>query len=97
MRAVPSVPAPDSHLAARNSPLLARCVRYYTRRLLFTLAALRQLDLVNRTSEFARVFGVDFLSVLLRGSQYRVESMLLRISRPQVRGGRSGERETERV
>nr|TKW36443.1 hypothetical protein SEVIR_2G440533v2 [Setaria viridis] len=38
---------------------------------------------VNRTSEFARVFGIDFFSVLSRGSQYRVESMLLRLAHTQ--------------
>lgn len=29
----------------------------------------------------ARLFGIDFFSVLSRGSQYRVESILLRISK----------------
>jgi DNA polymerase elongation subunit (family B) len=38
---------------------------------------------VNRTSELARVFGIDFFSVLSRGSQYRVESMLLRLAHTQ--------------
>ncbi|WCJ30011.1 DNA polymerase zeta catalytic subunit [Euphorbia peplus] len=35
------------------------------------------IDKINRTSELARAFGIDFFSVLSRGSQYRVESMLL--------------------
>jgi len=38
---------------------------------------------INRTSELARVFGIDFFSVLSRGSQYRVESMLLRLTHTQ--------------
>jgi DNA polymerase elongation subunit (family B) len=38
---------------------------------------------VNRTSELARVFGIDFFSVLSRGSQYRVESMFLRLAHTQ--------------
>jgi DNA polymerase zeta len=38
---------------------------------------------VNRTSELARVFGIDFFSVLSRGSQFRVESMLLRLVHTQ--------------
>jgi hypothetical protein len=42
-----------------------------------------QLDLVGRTSELARVFGIDFNSVLIRGSQYRVESMMLRLAHSQ--------------
>lgn len=38
---------------------------------------------VNRTSELARIFGIDFFSVLSRGSQYRVESMFLRLAHTQ--------------
>ncbi|KAG5544541.1 hypothetical protein RHGRI_017090 [Rhododendron griersonianum] len=38
---------------------------------------------INRTSELALVFGIDFFSVLSRGSQYRVESMLMRLARTQ--------------
>ncbi|KHN03988.1 DNA polymerase zeta catalytic subunit [Glycine soja] len=38
---------------------------------------------VNRTSELARVFGIEFFSVLSRGSQYRVESMFLRLAHTQ--------------
>ncbi|CAI5495679.1 unnamed protein product [Closterium sp. Naga37s-1] len=38
---------------------------------------------VNRTAELARVFGIDFFSVLSRGSQYRVESMMLRLAHSQ--------------
>ncbi len=41
------------------------------------------IDLIGRTSEMARVIGIDFFSVLSRGSQYRVESLLLRIGKPQ--------------
>ena len=32
-------------------------------------------------SEMARLFGIDFYSVLSRGSQYRVEAVLLRVSK----------------
>lgn len=34
-------------------------------------------------SEFARVFGVDFASVMFRGSQYKVESFMFRIAKPE--------------
>ena len=33
--------------------------------------------------EFARVFGVDFFSVISRGSQFKVESFLFRIAKPE--------------
>ena len=34
-------------------------------------------------SELARVFGVDFFSVLSRGSQFKVESFMFRIAKPE--------------
>jgi DNA polymerase elongation subunit (family B) len=36
-----------------------------------------------RRCELARVFGMDFFSVLSRGSQFRVESIMYRLARPQ--------------
>jgi hypothetical protein len=32
-------------------------------------------------SEMARVYGIDFFAVLSRGSQYRVESMMIRLTK----------------
>lgn len=39
-----------------------------------------KLDIVRRTAEYARLYGIDFFSVLSRGSQYRVEAVYLRIA-----------------
>ncbi|KAI4349976.1 hypothetical protein L6164_010509 [Bauhinia variegata] len=60
-----------------------QCIKYITERAKLNLEILNQLDMVNRTSELARVFGIDFFSVLSRGSQYRVESMFLRLAHTQ--------------
>ena len=60
-----------------------RVLRYYALRVRTTLRLVASLELISRTSELARVFGIDFLSVLTRGSQFRVESMLLRLARTQ--------------
>ncbi|KAF0907731.1 hypothetical protein E2562_020477 [Oryza meyeriana var. granulata] len=60
-----------------------RCIEYVNNRSSLNLEMLNQLDLVNRTSELARVLGIDFFSVLSRGSQFRVESMLLRLVHTQ--------------
>ena len=38
------------------------------------------LDIINRTAELAKVFGIDFFSVVSRGSQFRVESMMARLA-----------------
>ena len=72
--------------AARLLPLACcrwRVLEYYTVRVRGSLHLLRQLDLIGRTSELARVFGFEFYSVLSRGSQYRVESMMLRTAKPK--------------
>ena len=42
---------------------------------------LEQLDMVGKTSELSRLFGIQFLEVLTRGSQFRVESIMLRLVR----------------
>ncbi|XP_075718396.1 DNA polymerase zeta catalytic subunit [Rhinoderma darwinii] len=59
-----------------------RMTDHYMSRVHGTLHLLRHLDLIGRTSELARLFGIQFLHVLTRGSQYRVESMMLRIAKP---------------
>ncbi|XP_073158485.1 DNA polymerase zeta catalytic subunit isoform X2 [Henckelia pumila] len=58
-------------------------VDYILERAKLNLQIMNQLDVINRTSELARVFGIDFFSVLSRGSQYRVESMFLRLAHTQ--------------
>ena len=60
-----------------------RCLQYWLRRGRLNLALLEQLDLIGRTAELARAFGIDFFSVLSRGSQYRVESMMVRLAHTQ--------------
>lgn len=60
-----------------------RCVQDVRQRAILCLNIAESIDLVGRTTEFARVFGIDFYSVLTRGSQYRVESLLARIAHTQ--------------
>ncbi|KAK9070718.1 hypothetical protein SSX86_011120 [Deinandra increscens subsp. villosa] len=60
-----------------------RCIEYILERAKLNFQVMNQLDMINRTSELARVFGIDFFSVLSRGSQYRVESMLVRLAHTQ--------------
>ncbi|XP_050394966.2 DNA polymerase zeta catalytic subunit [Patella vulgata] len=59
-----------------------RVIDHYTIRVKAILQIIDQLDLIGQTSEFARVFGIEFYDVLSRGSQYRVESMMLRLAKP---------------
>nr|XP_054753442.1 DNA polymerase zeta catalytic subunit-like [Lytechinus pictus] len=55
-----------------------RTIEYYAERVKGNVQLIKKLDLIGRTSELARLFGIEFYSVLSRGSQYRVESMMLR-------------------
>lgn len=59
-----------------------KTVEYYLYRVNTTLKLMDQLDLIGRTSELARLFGILFYEVLSRGSQFRVESMMLRLAKP---------------
>lgn len=56
-------------------------LEYYMTRTKTLLEILHQLDLVGRTCEMAKLFGIQFFEVLSRGSQFRVESMMLRIAK----------------
>ncbi|XP_062857832.1 DNA polymerase zeta catalytic subunit isoform X2 [Trichomycterus rosablanca] len=59
-----------------------KMVDHYVSRVCGVMQLLQQRDIVGRTSEFARVFGIQFYHVLTRGSQYRVEAMMLRLAKP---------------
>ncbi|XP_046849330.1 uncharacterized protein LOC124442867 isoform X2 [Xenia sp. Carnegie-2017] len=59
-----------------------RTVEHYVIRCQGNIRILNQLDFINRTSEFARLYGILFYSVISRGSQFRVESMMFRLTKP---------------
>jgi DNA polymerase zeta len=61
----------------------AKLISHYTSRVQLDLAILEQNELIARTSEQARLLGVDFFSVFSRGSQYKVESLMFRIAKPE--------------
>lgn len=62
---------------------LAKVINYYISRVQLDLEILEQNELVPRTSEQARLLGVDFFSVFSRGSQFKVESLMFRIAKPE--------------
>ena len=62
---------------------LARVIDYFVSRVQLDLEILEQNELVPRTSEQARLLGVDFYSVFSRGSQFKVESLMFRIAKPE--------------
>ncbi|KAM7201381.1 hypothetical protein V8F20_004845 [Naviculisporaceae sp. PSN 640] len=62
---------------------LDNVLRYYLNRTRLDLEILEKNELIPRTSEQARVLGVDFFSVFSRGSQFKVESIMFRIAKPE--------------
>lgn len=62
---------------------LMKLVSYYASRVQMNLEILESNELITRTSEQARLLGVDFFSVFSRGSQFKVESMMFRIAKPE--------------
>ena len=62
---------------------LAKVIDYYVSKVQLNLEILEQNELIPRTSEQARLLGVDFFSVFSRGSQFQVESLMFRISKPE--------------
>ncbi|KZL81063.1 dna polymerase family b [Colletotrichum incanum] len=69
-----------------NSPRqrdLDKLLRYYLTRTKTDIQILESNELIPRTSEQARLLGVDFFSVFSRGSQFKVESIMFRIAKPE--------------
>ncbi|KAL1923394.1 uncharacterized protein VTP21DRAFT_8374 [Calcarisporiella thermophila] len=63
--------------------LKSRVIKYYLERVEKDLALLEESEIIHHTCEFARVIGIDFYSVLTRGSQFKVESLMIRIAKPE--------------
>lgn len=72
-----------SWYSSRKPKDLAKVIDYYICRVQLDLEILEQNELVTRTSEQARLLGVDFFSVFSRGSQFKVESLMFRIAKPE--------------
>ncbi|XP_008215763.1 DNA polymerase zeta catalytic subunit [Nasonia vitripennis] len=59
-----------------------RVIDNYSNKVIGVHRLLHHLDIINRTSEHARLYGIQFYEVFSRGSQFRVESMMLRLAKP---------------
>jgi DNA polymerase zeta len=62
---------------------LSKVLRYYMTKARTDIEILEANELIPRTSEEARLLGVDFFSVFSRGSQFKVESIMFRIAKPE--------------
>ncbi|OOQ81567.1 putative DNA polymerase zeta catalytic subunit [Penicillium brasilianum] len=62
---------------------MLKVVEYFTSRVQMNLEIMEANELIPRTSEQARLLGIDFYSVFARGSQFKVESLMFRIAKPE--------------
>lgn len=84
-RRIPHYPFADltRWYKSRNPRDLAKVIEYFTSRVQIDLEILNANELLPRTSEQARLLGVDWFSVISRGSQFKVESLMFRIAKPE--------------
>ena len=68
---------------ARKPQHLQKVINYFLAMVTLDLDILEANELVSRTSEHARLLGIDFYSVFARGSQLKVESIMFRIAKPE--------------
>lgn len=64
----------------------AHAVRHVARRCQVCLAILTALNTIGRAAEVARLFGMPLYDAIFRGSQHRVEAVLLRLAKPRPPG-----------
>ena len=72
----------SSYKSGKNRDL-NKVLQYYQVRTKIDIEILEANELIARTSEQARLLGVDFFSVFSRGSQFKVESIMFRIAKPE--------------
>lgn len=65
----------------RDKSNLHRVIRHTYRRAALNHSFIDKLDLIRRISESARLYGVEFYSVISRGSQFKVEAVMLRVAK----------------
>lgn len=62
---------------------IMKTVDYLVSRVQMNIEILDCNELIPRISEQARLLGIDFFSVISRGSQFKVESLMFRIAKPE--------------
>ena len=80
---IPSIDKVQMHSWFEARTFRWRCISHLVLCARISVLMIEQLDLIGRTAELARTFGIDFFSVISRGSQYRVESMMIRLAHSQ--------------
>lgn len=71
----------SSWLQSTNASQVIFVLTYYMQRIMAVQKIIDGREIITQSVEQARFIGVDFYSVFFRGSQYKVESILCRISK----------------
>ncbi|ANZ76042.1 BA75_02457T0 [Komagataella pastoris] len=58
-------------------------LNYFTQRVALEVQIINQIQLISKVTEEAKLIGIDFYSVLSRGSQFKVESLLVRLTKQE--------------
>jgi DNA polymerase elongation subunit (family B) len=68
----------------KRSPLFRwRVYHHLLERTIWSVRLLSKLGILETNFQFSQIYGIDLYSVFTRGSQYRVESILHRITQPE--------------
>uniref|UniRef100_A0A7E4W7G4 DNA polymerase n=1 Tax=Panagrellus redivivus TaxID=6233 RepID=A0A7E4W7G4_PANRE len=70
----------ETVLSQDDASLNSMILRHFHRKADISVQILVALDIFIKTSQMARVYGIQFTEVLNRGSQFRVEAMMLRLT-----------------
>ncbi|PLW35952.1 hypothetical protein PCASD_12701 [Puccinia coronata f. sp. avenae] len=60
-----------------------RVLMYHIARVELDINLVDETEMISRNAEISRTLGVDFFSAISRGSQFKVESVVFRISKPE--------------
>ncbi|SCV68725.1 BQ2448_846 [Microbotryum intermedium] len=66
-----------------NPRYVAKVVEYWRNRVEMDIEMLEAAEIIEQNCESARVFGVDFRSVRTRGSQFKVEAVMIKLAKPE--------------
>lgn len=58
-------------------------INYYVSKIKYEMLLIQKLELVEKINEESQLLGIDFYSILYRGSQYKVECLLVRLAKSE--------------
>ncbi|KAG7917801.1 hypothetical protein KL927_002544 [Ogataea polymorpha] len=68
---------------SNNPGNLNNLVEYYMSRLHWQMKLINKMEIIERMVEESRFLGIDYYSVFYRGSQFKVESLLVRLAKAE--------------